>query len=290
MISDVEFLKESWSLELNSLSEMALLSVSSRKRVHWNCLQCGHVYQRSIVTQFRNKGACPRCQQLQNNIKKSLAVSHPEIADCLMDEKNEGWTAQHVTASSHRKLWWECSVCHRDYSMSVAQRVKSVKCPYCSGKRVCSDNSLASLNPAAAAQWSTSLNQGLKPSDVTANSNKEFWFECRVCHHTWLARCNARTSLGTDCPECSKRRLQERMKARHLAPCLNNLTVTHPELASQWHPTLNEDIPILAIKAKSNRSVWWKCSLCQHEWEAKVVRRTQTIKGQSCPSCGEIPS
>lgn len=285
MISEIDYLKESWSWELNDSFEMTSLPVSSRKRVYWTCSQCDYTYQRSISVQHQNQGQCPRCQQLKKNKETSLEVVYPSLSACLITELNKGWTGAHVTPFSHRMLWWQCPDCRESYSMSVAQRVKSTHCPYCTGRRVSVKNSLATLNPIAAAQWDTVLNHGLTPAQVTANSNKEFWFRCDICQHAWLARCNTRTSSKTDCPECAKRRLKNRVRQRHLRPCSNHLGVTHPHLAQEWHPILNKGLPLTAIRSKSNRMVWWRCSHCGHDWQAKVVTRTQTQKGQKCPNC-----
>ena len=34
----------------------------------------------------------------------------------------------------------------------------------------------------------------------------------------------------------------------------------YPELASQWHLTLNRGLDLSAITAKSHKKVWWKCA------------------------------
>ena len=37
------------------------------------------------------------------------------------------------------------------------------------------------------------------------------------------------------------------------------LSVTHPEIATQWHPTENGDLTPSDVKAGSGKKVWWKC-------------------------------
>ena len=62
------------------------------------------------------------------------------------------------------------------------------------------------------------------------------------------------------------------------------LSVTHPDLASQWHPTRNGDLTPQDVVAGSNKKFWWKC--CKgpdHEWVAALVDRT--AKGSGCPCC-----
>ena len=88
------------------------------------------------------------------------------------------------------------------------------------------------------------------------------------------------------------------------------LSVTHPELALEWHPTKNRravrkepsfgalfaemsdnlsetDEEVLTpadVIAGSHKKVWWKCSKGEdHEWEATISSRTSSKSG--CPCC-----
>ena len=57
----------------------------------------------------------------------------------------------------------------------------------------------------------------------------------------------------------------------------------YPEVATQWHPTLNRGLDLSAITAKSHKKVWWKCAAGpDHEWIAPVANRTS---GRGCPFC-----
>ncbi len=63
---------------------------------------------------------------------------------------------------------------------------------------------------------------------------------------------------------------------------LSNLFAVNPELAKQWHPTRNGDLQPDAVRAKSNKKVWWRCPLVlEHEWEAVVASRHKS----GCPHC-----
>ena len=47
------------------------------------------------------------------------------------------------------------------------------------------------------------------------------------------------------------------------------LAVTHPELAKQWHPTLNGDLTPFDVIPGTSKKVWWKCEKGDdYEWEA----------------------
>jgi len=62
------------------------------------------------------------------------------------------------------------------------------------------------------------------------------------------------------------------------------LSITHPELAAEWHPTKNSDLLPDKVPAGSSKEVWWQCSKgLDHEWQATVVKRT--TERQGCPFC-----
>jgi hypothetical protein len=62
------------------------------------------------------------------------------------------------------------------------------------------------------------------------------------------------------------------------------LAETHPELAKQWHPTLNGDLTANVFTYGSDKIVWWKCPVGDdHEWEARIANRTKLNRG--CPIC-----
>ena len=62
------------------------------------------------------------------------------------------------------------------------------------------------------------------------------------------------------------------------------LSVTHPDIAAQWHPTKNGDLAPIAVVSGSNKRVWWRCpEVREHEWRTEVKQRTRD--GTGCPQC-----
>lgn len=57
-----------------------------------------------------------------------------------------------------------------------------------------------------------------------------------------------------------------------------------PLLAREWHPTKNKDVDISKIGYGSHKKVWWKCSKCGYEWEAKIFGRS-IFDYYKCPTC-----
>ena len=66
------------------------------------------------------------------------------------------------------------------------------------------------------------------------------------------------------------------------------LSVTHPHLASQWHPTRNGDLEPSGVSARTPTVVWWICGAARpHTWQAAVSARAQS--DSTCPSCAVRP-
>ena len=126
------------------------------------------------------------------------------------------------------------------------------------------NNKLALLD-----EWDKEKNEELTPHNVSYKSDKKVWWRCSR-GHGWQARVGNRTS-GTGCPHCKIRRGIE----------YNNLATAFPEVAAQWHPTLNEGLSPESIAPHSDKKVWWRCSK-GHEWQARVANRTS---GTGCPYC-----
>ncbi len=66
-----------------------------------------------------------------------------------------------------------------------------------------------------------------------------------------------------------------------MAKSKQSLSISHPDLAAQWHPTKNGDLTPDTVG--SANKVWWTCPEApDHEWEAVLKSRTS---GSGCPFC-----
>jgi len=190
-------------------------------------------------------------------------------------EKNGALSPGTVSCGSGRKVWWRCEKGH-EWQASVCARVRAnTGCPVCAGKRaVAGENDLASAFPAVAAEWHPTKNLPLTPGDVVAGSNRTVWWQCAKGHE-WRARIADRTHAGSGCPVCAGRRSE---------PGVNDLTVTNPEVAAEWHPTKNLPLTPQMVTAGSGRVVWWRCKM-GHEWRASVFSRAGKSHHAGCPYC-----
>jgi hypothetical protein len=129
---------------------------------------------------------------------------------------------------------------------------------------------LSVMRPDIAAQWHPTLNGELKPDQVTTGMQRKVWWLCEKGHE-WSAEVASRTR-GRGCPYCAKQKT---------LTGVNDLATLRPDVASQWHPMLNDGLKSSQVTVGSNRKVWWLCER-GHEWNATVADRTQ---GHGCPYC-----
>jgi hypothetical protein len=131
--------------------------------------------------------------------------------------------------------------------------------------------SLAEYSPTLAAEWHPTLNDGLLPSDVSYGSARKVHWLCGQ-GHAWVASCAKRTS-GRGCPVCA---------GKVCVLGVNDLATTNPDVAAEWHPTLNEQRADSVLRG-SSKKVWWQCA-AGHEWQISPNQRTSP-KGTGCPVC-----
>ena len=81
-------------------------------------------------------------------------------------------------------------------------------------------------------QWDTEKNGGKTPDDVSSGSSAMAWWRCDK-GHSFPMRIAFRTTREQGCPYCAGRRV--------LAG-FNDLAAVAPDVAAEWHPTLNGEL------------------------------------------------
>lgn len=124
------------------------------------------------------------------------------------------------------------------------------------------------LYPELASEWHPLKNGDLSPDKVAPFSSKKVWWRCGYGHE-WQANIGSR-ARGYGCPYCYGRYPTEDY----------NLRVIKPGLASQWHPTRNNDLTPDKVAPHSSKRVWWMCEE-GHEWPSPICDRHK----HGCPVC-----
>lgn len=245
------------------------VSVHSNKKVWWQCEE-GHEWQ-AVINSRKNGVGCPFCAGKRPiKGKTDLAIVSPDLAGQWHPTKNGNLSPQNVTVMSNKSVWWLCDNGH-EWKAMICDRSNGRGCPICSGHKVLIGyNDLATINPSLASEWHQTKNKALKATDVTCGSDKRVWWQCQKGHE-WEAVISSRNA-GYGCPYCAGQRVVKG---------INDLETVNPNLASEWHPTKNENTLPSEIAAGTNKKVWWR-GKCGHEWKASVQSRNS---GRGCPYC-----
>ncbi len=205
-----------------------------------------------------------------------VATTHPHLALEWHPEKNHPRTPQNTYAKSEVRISWICSKNSKhEWESILYTRSKGIGCPFCSNKRVQKgDNDIATTHPDIAKLWDKSENKELSPDQLSIGSNKIVHWVCdKDKKHKWKAP-PARLKDGPGCPFCSGSIAEVGR---------TDLATTHPELAQEWDFSRNETLTPSAVKAGSNKQVWWLCKPKNHSFRTAVVSRVNL--GRGCPYC-----
>ena len=269
-------LAKEWHPTKNGNFQPEHFSLKSGKLVWWQCSKNpDHEWQTKIYSRANGQG-CPYCVNKSVDINNCLATINPQLATEWHPIKNKGLTAEQVVSGSNKKVWWQCSKnpIHEWKSTIDSRHRAKIGCPYCSGKRVCNDNSLSTKNPQLATEWHPIKNEDLTPDDFTSGSKKNVWWQCSKNHdHEWNASIDSR-NRGNGCPVCSGRKV-------HLS---TSLAIINPQLAAEWHPTKNGNwTPNDFTRGSKKIKIWWLCSQ-GHEYQSLILTRSH---GHGCPECAK---
>lgn len=182
-------------------------------KVWWQCpLDRSHQWQATVASRCSGCG-CPFCAKTTRTLKartpkpgRSLKDLEPDLAKQWHPTRNGLLTPSDVKPGSGMKAWWRCLAGEgHEWEAVIGSRVRGNGCPFCAGRKVCSDNSLATRFPAVSREWHPKKNGRLTPGEVAGMSNRVVWWKCREAGHKWQAPVCRRT-LGGGCPACGRRK------------------------------------------------------------------------------------
>lgn len=256
-----------WHPTLNGDVKPEDVTYGSVKKVWWQCSENPeHIWEAAINSRTKGKSNCKECK----HIKNTIAVKCPELVKEWHPFFNGEDTPANVSSSSKGVYWWVCEKGH-DYQSTPLARKLGGTCPDC-GKGKCGTiyNNLMLQEPEIAAEWHPTKNGALTPYHVRAGSERIVWWRCAKGHE-WEEGIFQRVKRGT-CSYCEGKK----------AAFDNNICVTHPEIAAEWHPTKNGHLKPENFVHQNRTRIWWKCAN-GHEWERTIVNRTNGNK--PCPKC-----
>ena len=197
-----EIAKE-WHPTKNGNSTPFDFTIGSNKVVWWLCTK-GTEYQMSIDERRRLKSCTCHAYNTHNlHDCNNLAYINPELSKQWHQTKNNGITPKDIfPATTSIKYWWICDKGHEYKSTPHQRHHLKQGCPYCDGKKVNSDNCLATKNPKLASYWNYNKNAELTPEKITISSGKKVWWKCSACDNEWEGFVNNLNRAVKICKHC----------------------------------------------------------------------------------------
>ena len=257
-----EIAKE-WHPTKNGKLTPDLFTPGSSEKVWWLCSKGGNEGQSSIA----NRAAEDTILTKRGSLDKER---------CLLDwdyEANEHGP-EYYTNGSGEIVSWRCHKCGYKWKTPVCDRTRDHKngCPLCSGKVIVSGvNDLPTVLPELMQEWDFDNNNDIDPRKIGRGSHLTVAWKCHKCGYKWNAQIYNRAN-GKGCPCCAN---------RVVVPGINDLATTDPELASEWHPTLNMLKPTEVTRGQAKK-VFWLCSKCGNVWQDTINHRSG---GRGCSNC-----
>ena len=263
-----------WHPTLNGNEKPDMFTYGSGHQVHWLCPVCNQEWKTAINNRTTSKHGCPYCagERLIKGVN-DLATLRPDLMREWDYEENAGIDTSELMPRSNKIVGWKCSKCGYKYKTLISSRANGTGCRNCAGQVLHTGiNDLETLYPGLAAEWDYEANIGVIPSQVFPNSNKAYHWKCKL-GHTWSVSPNARTT-GTGCPFCSGNKVWIGF---------NDIATTNPEIAAEWHPTLNGPLLPTDVSKGYTKKVWFLCPSCDKSYNTIIGNK---IKGYGrCPNC-----
>ena len=263
-----------WHPIKNGLATPDMIYVRAHRSAWWIC-EKGHEWRATVKS--RTAGAnCPACAgRILLHGRNDLAAMYPDLAREWHPQKNNGLQPCDVSPRSVKRVWWRCEKSH-EWQAKITARVAGSGCPVCTGRKIVpGENDLATMIPDVAAEWLQEKNGRLTPEMLAPYSNRKVWWRCKE-GHVYQASVGARSTSNSGCPYCANRKVLRGF---------NDLATTAPEIAAQWHPSLNGNLTPADLTKGSAKRIWWLCPE-GHVWKAKVYSRTSSQKC-GCPVCAK---
>lgn len=254
------------------------VSMTSAERISFACREGHRVTvpaanrRRTFNSQYCGCGVCSGRHALSGY--NSISDTHPHVAERWHPTLNGAITPGDVRAGSSRTAWWLCRNGHQfEATINNMVRRDGRTCRYCTRRTVeIGVTGLDVTHPLVAQRWHPTRNGDLSAANVLSGSSQIVWWLCDAGHSYDLAVVLAASGVG--CGVC---------RGFRAVAGVNTLQDELPEIAAQWHPTLNGTLSPDKVTPGSGKKAWWICDRGD-EWEAPIFRR----KTKGCPVCANL--
>lgn len=191
-----------------------------------------------------------------------------------------------LTCGMNIKVGWHCQTCGYRWITTINNRNRGTGCPNCAQKQRSSTrripkkgNSMLDIRPELIKDWDFDRNI-VSPNEINSGSDVKVWWKCHICKHSWQTTVYNRARLNRNCPQCALNKKGKDV-IRGKIDKVGSLESRYPDLIKEWNYEKNDKNPS-EYTPNSRYKVWWICSVCEKEWQAKISHRVQ---GVGCPNC-----
>lgn len=221
------WLLDYWRDDLNNCSPEDV-PFKANKKYYFHCGNPNHKPEHILLANITSGGRtldpnklCMGCRSVGEQYK----INHPghDIYEVWSDKNSV--SPYEIGAGSGRLVFVKCcNGIHEDYECQARFITFDYKCPYCSGRRLCLENSLGYMYPEVLSLWSD-INK-TTPFDYTYGSSKQVYFKCENGLH-----------------DDFKRKIEDSVHLKFRCPICANLNKVMPsgENHPNWNPDRSED-------------------------------------------------
>ncbi|MFX1512348.1 MAG: zinc-ribbon domain-containing protein, partial [Promethearchaeota archaeon] len=265
----------------NGDKKLADYSYGSPEPLVWLCPKeaCGYKWTAPINQRTSSGTGCPACAGRVVTDRNRVTITHPHLVNEVHPTENGDRKLADYSYGSSEPFVWLCpkADCGHKWIAPISSRTSSgTGCPACAGRVVTDRNRVIITHPHLVNEIHPTENGDRKLADYSYGSSEPFVWLCPKadCGHKWTASIDQRTSSGTGCPACAGRVVTDR----------NRVTITHPHLVNEVHPTENGDKKLADYSYGSPESFMWLCpeEACGYKWTAPINQRTSS--GTGCPA------
>lgn len=137
-------------------------------------------------------------------------MSHfPDLMAEWHTELNIGTDPRKVPAGTGKLIWWKCPEApDHEWPAQVRSRtMRGTGCRFCTTQITLRSVSIEATHPEIAAQWHSTKNGSLLPSQVSYGSQRQVFWACTtgIKSHDFQQAVKSRTAMGIGCPKCARK-------------------------------------------------------------------------------------
>jgi very-short-patch-repair endonuclease len=203
------------------------VALNSHKKFWFDCGECGHDFESSLLNINQSNNWCPYCynRKLCGNCDKCYEksfASHPKAL--YWSNENELKPNEVLKGADRKKYKFNCDKCPHTFEIVLKSiTTKNQWCSYCSHQKLCDDNNcnMCFNNSFSSIERSKYLyDKTINPRTLFKSTNKKYKFDCNNCNKTFSCQLSDITK-GVWCSFCVNK--TEKILFDKLVEVYNNL-------------------------------------------------------------------